>query len=804
MSSIVGDSLKGAFKRPITWAAVVIVPLIVVVFGLLYATTFIDPTERMKEMPIALVNLDEGAQDADGEERNFGEELIESIQEGDEALWVVEDASVVDEGLENTDYYIAVVIPEDFSQLVLAGQTSDPETAELVFYKNNRKNYLVSLLASSVESALKSAVNSQIGEQYATALAEGLLDAGEGFADAAEGSADLEEGLSDAASGGEELAEGASALLEGATSLDDGLGELTDGAATLASGIDALAAGAASLEEGLDAVSSGAESLQRGLDDLASGSESLAEGLDELSSGLDALDGQSATLTSGSSSVAAGLGSLESGSESFEASVDAALSSAQESLGGASGDEAVAAAQAAYAEALSAYTTAVATAVATGQGASSVDASELTAAVSALAQASAASGVYEALAAVSSGYEAIGEGIAALDAQYAALDGGLSDYTAAVALLAAAASSASDGASDLAEGAGSAASGGASLVSGAASAAEGAASLSDGAASAQDGAASLVDGTESAASGAGELVAGADSLDEGAASLSEGLSDAASGASELTEALSDGVVTISDAISVDAETMGAYVAEPVDASDEVFGELEHFGYGLAPLFLTLSLWLGALMTFFIFDPFPSCEHLGDGRLRVLFGRWPLYLVLAALNAAALSIACAVVGLQCTSWPLLVLLFACMAFSFMCIMQFLNLFDVVGKALAVTLVIVQLVFCSGTFPAMLGSDIAEAVGPCLPFQYAIDAIREVMSGTDPTCAFADMGMLLLFAAGAVALSLLSYPLALRMKRSRDAETVRSITGRSLDEARAGGEARSADAPAGERAGAAGEA
>lgn len=189
--------------------------------------------------------------------------------------------------------------------------------------------------------------------------------------------------------------------------------------------------------------------------------------------------------------------------------------------------------------------------------------------------------------------------------------------------------------------------------------------------------------------------------------------------------------------------------------------------------MTICLWLGALLTFFVFEAFPSRTRLDAGRFAAVFGRWPLYACMMALELAFLLGGALLVGVPYTNAAALVMLAACIAFAFMCIMQFFNLFDVVDKAVSILVLVFQIAFCSGTFPIELGSTLGQSVAPFLPFTYAIYAYHEVMVGGDMAVVLHDAGMLLAFAAGAVALSLIVYPPALKAKRNRDAARVRAI-------------------------------
>ena len=80
MIDILKDAFKTAFSKPLTYIALVAIPIIVACFGLLYFNTFLDPYEKMKSMPIAVVNEDTGCTMNDSE-RNFGNELVERLQE---------------------------------------------------------------------------------------------------------------------------------------------------------------------------------------------------------------------------------------------------------------------------------------------------------------------------------------------------------------------------------------------------------------------------------------------------------------------------------------------------------------------------------------------------------------------------------------------------------------------------------------------------------------------------------------------------------------------------------------------------
>lgn len=285
-------------------------------------------------------------------------------------------------------------------------------------------------------------------------------------------------------------------------------------------------------------------------------------------------------------------------------------------------------------------------------------------------------------------------------------------------------------------------------------------SATEGAHQLQEGASALADGASSLSSGVSELDSGAAKLGEGVASLQEGLSE--------------GHAALEESLTATPAEYGDYIVAPVEMERDTYGDLDAFGYGFAPLFLTLCLWLGSLLLFFIFDPFPSKNMEYASRFAAVFGRWPLYLVLVALNVAAAAVGAMLSGVPNAGTGQLLLFLACVGFSFFCILQLFSLFDIPGKALAIVVLIVQVVCCSGTFPAVLGEGFASGVSPFLPFTYAIDGVRACMSGTDLSAALSDETALMLFALVSVLASLILYPLALKMKRERDEATLKALT------------------------------
>jgi putative membrane protein len=743
IADIVLDSFRTAFSRKLTWAAMLVVPLIVALFGLLYVYVFMDPYEHMKELPVAVVNLD-GGTGPDGARKNYGGELVDSILENDAVRWTEETGLLLEEGMAQSPYYMAVVIPQDFSVKVAAGETSAPRQAEIIFFSNERKNAMLASLSARIENEIYRTVNAEIGKQYTKALAEGLFDAKDGFDEAADGAGALSEGANELADGIADAYDGALLLKDGAETLAAGGTDLRAGAESLQDGTSALLSGAAELPANTNQLASGTALALAGIQNAESGAASLGEAASALNGGLLALRDLLPQISSLSETAEGGVrtaaGSLDAAAQGAKNARDAIMSLVQTLPDSTPQEQAVIQSLTNIANGLydSNYAPGVAnpplyTAITqVSAGLYSTDPSVPTICA-------AASGIHAYAAGASSAVGAPTDTAQSrtLLGAAGALEQGLDSLTQGLSEAGAAMTRIDTGARDLASGS---------------------ATLTAAIGAVDQGAVSLKSGTETLLSGLETARDGTETLTDGLAGAADGADELFAGATDLNNGLADGSFEIGSSLTADADAYADYTAEPVAVREDIYGELEYFGYGYAPMFLTLCFWLGGLLLFFIFSPFPSENLIGKNRFSSVFGRWPLYLLLLALEIVFVLVAANLVGIPHAGAPAFALLVSAVAFSFFCIMQLLNLFDIPGKAVALLLLVLQLVCASGTLPAVLGRGFAARLAPFLPFTHAIDAYREVMSGRDPAAAYADIRMLLTFAAISVMLTLLAYPFA----------------------------------------------
>lgn len=316
----------------------------------------------------------------------------------------------------------------------------------------------------------------------------------------------------------------------------------------------------------------------------------------------------------------------------------------------------------------------------------------------------------------------------------------------------AAASQLSDGATQVDSKMSAAASGADQLVSGtnqlydgSLSAKSGAASLASGLEQLTTGSNTLTKGLVSAKSGSATLTDGLGQLADGSSTLTSGISTAKDGSNELADGLSDGYQTVLDQTS-NSDAKASMMSEPVTLDDEPYTVVNNYGTGFAPYFISLGLWVGALMATFIIKPL-------NKRL-ICSGANPVVTAFASLAPALLVGLVQSVLLGLTLQFLLKIdvahvfafyaLIILAAVVFAAISQMLMaVFGFPGKFISILLLMLQLTSAAGTFPLETAPTFFQVINPYLPMTYVVRALRVATTGLDVSAIGPSVGILFLF-------------------------------------------------------------
>lgn len=253
------------------FAVLVLLPLI---FGGLFPWAYWDPIGGMKDMPVAIVNSDEGAE-VSGQHLNAGEKIQSELLKNDRVNFIAATPEEASRGVADGTYYFALELPTDFSQAVASVQSDQPHSAQLNTVYNNANGFIATVLGNQVTNQVVSTVDAELGSQVTDKLLVGFNTIGAGMQQAAEGSGKLAQGAHDARGGAEKLAAGNADLAQGAQGVDAGAAKLSEGAAELDAGIKKAESGATQLNAGMT-------KLGGATDQLGAGAAQISGGVDQI------------------------------------------------------------------------------------------------------------------------------------------------------------------------------------------------------------------------------------------------------------------------------------------------------------------------------------------------------------------------------------------------------------------------------------------------------------------------------------------------------------------------------------------
>ncbi|MHA7583312.1 YhgE/Pip family protein [Paenibacillus vandeheii] len=694
--TVFGQDLKSAFKKPKVFIPILVVLFIPVLYSGLFLNAFWDPYGKMNELPVAVVNTDQGATYND-KSLEVGQNLVDELKKSDDFNWKFVSREEAEKGMEDNTYYMTIVIPEDFSAKATTLMDDHPQPAELIYEPNEGYNFLAGQIGGTAVKQIKSKVSAKVTESYT----ETLLDQVE----------KISSGLADAGDGAGQINEGAVKLDEGASKLKENLSKLADGTDQLETGIAPLKEGTSTLARGIDELHTGASSLSNGLSQLAAAGTKLGDGAAQAEAGGKQLQVGIQSAQEGAAKLDAGLAATEEGSAKLTAGL-------QNSVGGSGkvseGAKAVAQGLAQLAEA-------------SPELAANPGVQQLLAASQAVAAGS--EQVYQ-------GGQQLLEGSQSLQAAQQQLHQGSSQLVQGEQQLL-------EGATQLSAGQGQLATGLQQFNAKLSEAAAGGAKLSEGSSQLNTGAGKLVDGLNQLSAGITTIADGSRKLDNGAGDLKEGTAKLTDGSGELATKLNDAADQTGSVKKTD-ELVTMY-AEPVQVDEHKHNEVPNYGTGFSPYFLSLGLFVGALIATLVVPTRGSSVTDASGWNRFVSRTLAFTIMSAVQSLLASWLVLSGLGLEVQSVPLFLLFSFVTSLTFMYIIQALvTWLENPGRFLAILMLIFQLTTSAGTFPLELIPNWLKGFNPWLPMTYSVTGYKAVISSGQFGVAWDQIGILCIFA------------------------------------------------------------
>lgn len=710
-----------------------IVPMIAILFiPILYAGMFLwafwDPYANMEDLPVAIVNLDEGAE-MNGNQLEIGKELTETLIDDQTFKFMEVSREEAEKGLAKQDYYVVIEIPENFSEHATTLLDDDPEKLTIVYKPNEGFNFLSAQIGETAMDRIRAEVNEKVASTYAEELFNSIVKMGDGFGEAADGAGELHDGTS---------------------KLVDGADELKGYLETLASSTITLADGTQELARGAEKAATGARALNSGLEELATGSSQLVAGAEKASAGAGELKNGITQYTNGVGKLTDSYRQIGQKESEFNKAVGT-LNSKSKELNGATDQLATGAAN------LNAGLQELATQL-----------SPLLAALPPEQQAA----LNGALGQLKEGSASLSSGLQGLAAGTGALTEGTAELSSASGQLAGAHSQALAGleelngsSSTLREGVNALASGNSELAAGIQQLSEGVTSAKKGSTELATGLTSLTEGTDTLRQGTGTLASKSQELADGSNTLVDGTIELDEGMATLQEKLAEANEEASDVNPT--EKTYAMAASPVDVEAQGINHVPNYGTGFAPYFLSLGLFVGALLLSIVF-PLVEPALKPTGAFAWFSSKVSVLAITGLLQALiAVVIIKYGLGMETINTPLFILTAIITSYTFIAIVQMLvSILGDTGRFVAILVLILQLTTSAGTFPLELIPAPLQIFNVLLPMTYSVSAFKASISTGDLPFLWMNNSVLLGFMGVCLAITFGYFALVFNKRHSRE--------------------------------------
>lgn len=670
---------KNKFIR-VSVTAIIIVPLL---YSLLYLYAFWDPYNKLSDMPVAVVNMDKGGV-RNSEEVNYGKDITNKLKDNKKIGWRFVDYNEAKKGVEGNKYYAMFVIPEDFSQKLLSSTDGKPVKPEILYSANEKRNFLAAQINGKVLVELKAEIVKNISSEFTKETFNNLFELKDGMLKAADGSEELNNGILKVANGSKTISDGLKQFDNSAVKLSGGVSELYNGSKIISNALGQIKTGSNTLAEKLNAANNGTIKLVEGSKKLAEGATAIEVGIQKLDSGLN---------TTATDSKGKPLG-LKEGAKAVDDGVNALIASMGNSQSVLNG---------AIASYLKPYLAAHPDAMA------DKNMQQFLNTLNAMKAETEKPETQMKLVALKNGADSLYKGIdtVAQTVNKQVLPGVSTIKSGSIQLN----------------------SGLEVLSSGLTIAVVGSTKISDGANSVLDGSIKLRDGLGVINSNIPQFTEGTKKLRNGAVELSEGAMKLAEGSKELSDKLREGSDKLNTSLVNDSNTMGEFISEPISISESPVYQVKNYGTGFAPYFIPLSLWIGAIMMFFVITDRVD-DDIEASSTSLVLGKFLSYGYIGTVQAVLASAIVIALGLRPSNIPLYFLFNIFMSFVFIAIIQSLIfLLGDAGRLLSIILLILQLTSCAGTFPLEVVPKFFKVLNPFMPFTYCVTALRELITGTN---------------------------------------------------------------------------
>ncbi len=160
------NKLKKQFKEKNVMFYLKILALFFIpsLYTVTYLAANVDPYTAMNQVPVGIVNLDEGYT-IKGKDINIGEDVVQGMIESNGFDF----KEVKKEDFSFDDYFMKVEIPKDFSKSIINFIDNDFSQSKIILEVDESKNYIFASIVQEAIYEMQSETNNEIVKSYLTA-----------------------------------------------------------------------------------------------------------------------------------------------------------------------------------------------------------------------------------------------------------------------------------------------------------------------------------------------------------------------------------------------------------------------------------------------------------------------------------------------------------------------------------------------------------------------------------------------------------------------------------------------------------
>ncbi|MGD6890003.1 YhgE/Pip family protein [Bacillus mobilis] len=319
---------------------------------------------------------------------------------------------------------------------------------------------------------------------------------------------------------------------------------------------------------------------------------------------------------------------------------------------------------------------------------------------------------------------------------------GSSQVTGGLGTLSVGANQMAGGVNQLADGSSQVTGGLGTLSVGANQMAGGVNQLADGSNQVTTGLGTLNGGLNQMSTGSTQLIDGVNKLADGSGKVTDGLVKVNDGSGELAEKLGEGAEKTGEVKGTD-KTYDMF-ASPVKVKTEKMAEVPNYGTGFTPYFLSLGLFVGALLLSIVY-PLRDTVGVPKSGFSWFISKFGVLLSVGIIQAIVADVILLFgLGVEVQSIPYFILFSIVTSLAFIALIQCLvTAFGDAGRFIAIITLIIQLTTSAGTFPLELIPKFLQPFNAWLPMTYSVSGLKAVVSSGDFNFMWQNVGVLMIF-------------------------------------------------------------